>query len=58
MRRFCICAVVVPSLLMAASPVQAKTTSIHRQKAHGDVVRVHAKQSPVTRAHKYTYGRT
>lgn len=58
MRRICICAVMVGSLLMAASPVQAKTASSQRQKAHGDSVRVHAAQSPVTRAHKYTYGRT
>jgi hypothetical protein len=64
MRRLCICVVMVPSLLFAAAPVQASQASSQKQEARGAAARTHAatspraKRSPVTRAHKYTYGRT
>jgi hypothetical protein len=64
MRRLCICVVMVPSLLFAAAPVQASQISSRKQEARSGAAGTHSaaslrpKRSPVTRAHKYTYGRT
>ena len=62
MRRLCICLVMVPSLLVAASPVHASQGAGHRPQARAGVARSHAPahvrvtRSPVIHQ-KYTWGR-
>ena len=64
MRRLCISLVLVPSLLVAAAPAHAKQPSGYHQEAKrgGLQLQVDAAprstRSPLSRAHKYTYGRT
>ena len=65
MRRLCITVVLVPALLVAAAPAQARTTAPnHRQEARHASARAHGPLSPratrstVGRASKFTYGRT
>ena len=63
MRRFCIVAVSVSSLLVAGAPAQADVAAKgHRQKWSGGTVRLHLRvhQAPpsITLKDGYPYGRT
>jgi hypothetical protein len=64
MRRLCISLVLVPSMLVAAAPADAKQHRSYLQEAKrgGLQLQVDAAprttRSPLSRAHKYTYGRT
>ena len=59
MRRFCIVAVSVGSLLIAGAPAQAGVAvKSHRQKSRGDTVRLHHAAPTTTVRHAFTYGRT
>lgn len=64
MRRLCICALMVPSLLIAAAPAHASQTKSYRHQAASGAARTHATPSPratrsrTTRGQKLTWGRT
>ena len=63
MRRFCIVAVSVGSLLIAGAPAQAgAATKSHRQKSRADTVRLHLRvhqaAPTITLKDGYPYGRT
>ena len=63
MRRFCIVAVSVGSLLVVGAPAQAHVSAnSHRQKLRGDTVRlhvpVHQAAPTITLKDGYPYGRT
>lgn len=64
MRRLCIYAALVPSLLVATAPAQAHTNASQRHEARGGAAQQRSMSPRVTRTrtasrtHKYTYGRT
>jgi hypothetical protein len=60
MRRFCIVAVSVGSLLIAGAPAQAHHVAVknHRAQSRGDTIRVHQAAPSIAKKHGYPYGRT
>ena len=65
MRRLCICAALIPSLLVATAPAQAASAKSHKQarggSAHTKILPASGKRARTShgiRVQKLTYGRT